>query len=377
MEAINALRSAGSSKKQVVVFKGMKDLQVTSDEAYDTLDKKASTYLEIPPSYGQQGGGEYCYNFWIYVNRGNVGNSLLYSASYAGNTNNVYNTDGGFEDSIKGTVQNGDAKIILFLKGSTKLYAYKSLCYNSSMPNKTYKTDILVKSPLVKLEHNLDVLTVEFNLLSSPEATMEKSTNTCNDINTNWETMNAYRVSLKNISKYDQQWMMVTVCLQDTYPSDPLAIRNKVRCTIYVNGTQELDKYIDGKLNNVSNIGPTLKQNNGNLFINPQTITKANNNMKLYSQTNAGNTSLFTDTTSQLSNVVEQPANANSIVMADLTYLNYIPDASEVSAMFNNGFNKTWAPSISQQTGANQPLDYLDKKPAHNETSVLSTLKIT
>lgn len=368
MEMVNAIRNSGKIRKVTPIFVGMKDLADSKDEMFETLDKNASTYLDLGNSIGQQGGAEYCYNFWLYIDRSTIG--TVFPQPDDVNKVKQFNTDSGLEDlpqTSSNAIQPGLEQVILFLKGSKQLYRYKGLCFTDNDPENTYKTDLMVKSPLVKLERGLDVLTIEFNTIESPDAVKERAGNTCQDLSTNWEAMNAYKVSLKNLTaKYDKQWIMVTVVLADTYPSDPLPIRNKIRCSVYVNATLELDKYIDSKLDSINVMGSTLKTNSGNLYINPKVTAPSN----VWVKNEAGS---YKDKGSFVV-TPDFSDKKRAIVMSDLTYFNYAPDANEIRTLFNNGYTKKWAPTLSAQLAgaADDPL--LNGIPSQPDKSVLRQL---
>jgi len=347
MDEVNAVRHAGVVRKSVPIFVGMKDLKDSKDEAYDTLDKNAPLYLPLGNSVNQPGGSEYTYNFWLYTDPSKTTSPW---PTIAASRTRETNTDNGFEDDADGVPEINSAlnnQIILFMRGSRVPYKYKGHCFDKNDPTTNYKTDIMIKSPLVKLERSLDVLTVEFNSMESPDAVLEQSPDTCNDVSTDWNAMHAYKVSVKNFStKYPKQWNMVTIVLSDTYPSDPIPIRNKIRCSIYVNGVLELDKYIDSALGNPTSSGSTLKQNNGNFYINPHLTGGAGmTSTNLDDMTHGGVAPI--NNSSPIKDITTQPQGNKQVMMADLTYLNYVPTSDEIKSWFANGFTKKWAPSVS------------------------------
>ena len=124
------------------------------------------------------------------------------------------------------------------------------------------------------------------------------------------------------------KWFMVTVVVKDTFPADPLPIRNKVRVRIYINGVMELDKYLDGRLGNVSSSASVLKTNSGNLYVAPA--------IKFDSSTNA-----------ELSYSIPS---ADKVRMADLSYFNYALESAEIVDLFSSEFSKTIAPGITSNT---------------------------
>jgi len=234
--------------------------------------------------------------------------------------------------------------IVLFLRGNKAPYVYKNICGKD-------KTDILVKSPLVKLERNANVLSVEFNTTAAPDVTHESSRNTCTDNSTNWMSMNNHKIAVSGLRDKDNlksKWFMVSVILQDTAPSDPLPIRNKTRCAIYINGVLELERYTEGRLvGTETNDTTVLLQNKGPLYIYPEIKDTAN-----------------TVLTKRVTNETDKE---RSLMLADLLYFNYALSTEEITNLFNAGFKKEMAPKTTNLTAS-------DKKDIFSDVS-LSTSK--
>jgi hypothetical protein len=346
-ETVAAIRETGKTKKVVPVFSGIVDFYEKSNFSYNTLDPNASNYLNMGNSVNQISGGEYSYNFWLYIDNSDTSNKLFTSSS--NNTQQIF-ADTGSTGVTSSTTPSG-LPFVLFLRGSNKVVEYKSQC--SSKRGKTdtetnanlYKTDVLVKSPLIKIENGGDALTVEFNTLDSPDGVKQGSRNTCNEIDTDWSFINQYRIGLEKLSSADfsQQWFMVTIVLQDTLPSDPYPLRNKIRARIYINGALKLDKYVIGQLGNDA-VSP-LKMNQGNLFINPKLTKLASDGITNIdvTQTKDNNTNGFN--------------RAHKLMMADLTYYNYSLSADEVTSLFANQFNKN--PATTANISDNVTKKYL------------------
>ena len=319
MEFLNAIRQRGVVKVITPIFSGVKDLSIISNEMYHTTDKTNGSYKAIVPSYNQAAGLEYSYNFWLYIDR-----SKVFTSGCTDSTE--LNGDVGFKASTMvattASNQTNGAPIILFLKGHKELMTYKNLCGQE-------KTDIMVKSPLVKLEQCGRYLTVEFNTIQSQDAISENAPNICSPTNPNWKAANAHKLTLPGFNKpeFDQKWCMVTVVIQDTYPSDPYPLRNKVRCRIYLNGIMELDRYVDGKLNVMGSRDDTasvLKPNDGHFYVAP-TVSRT-----------IGSPSVTYTT--------YKPNTEKGLMMADLTYFNYALEIGDVDALFTKEFNKQTAP---------------------------------
>jgi hypothetical protein len=211
--------------------------------------------------------------------------------------------------------------VILLLKGNNKVQTYKNLCGNN-------KNDIYIKCPLIKLEHSGDALTVEFNTETSADIVNEGAKKTCGSSTSDWDEKHSYKVSLHGFksrsSIFNKKWFMVTVVIQDTYPSDPLPFRNKIRVRIYINRVLELDQYVDTKFNQTdSDPASVLKPNDGNLYVMP-TITMGTGNP--------------TPKTSKPTNT-----NPNKIMMADLAYFNYAVNVDDIDSIYKAGYNKSIA----------------------------------
>ena len=332
-ETVAAIRETGKTKKVVPVFSGIVDFHDKSNFSYNTLDPNAANYLNMGNSVNQISGGEYSYNFWLYIDNSDKNHQLFTTPT--NKTQQIFADTGSTNITATSTVT--ELPFVLFLRGSNRVVEYKSQCSSNRGKSTTetdanlYKTDVLVKSPLVKIENGGDALTVEFNTLDSPDGVKQGSRNTCNEIDTDWSFINQYRIGLEKLSSADfsQQWFMVTIVLQDTLPSDPYPLRNKIRARIYINGALKLDKYVVGQLGN-DNVSP-LKMNQGNIYINPKL------------QKNSINSNTGAVTSVDVSQTKDNNTNINrahKLMMADLTYYNYSLSADEVTSLFAAQFNK-------------------------------------
>lgn len=321
-DQVRAIREAGKTKKSTPIFRGIKDLKNISPETYNTLnaDPLDPTYLDIGHAINQPSGAEFTYNFWLFTD---LSGASSISKTINVNTSNGVKTDGGLDTD----------NIILFMRGDTTVATYNSLC------NTVQKNDIKVKCPLVKLENNGsgsgigDVLTVEFNTVTSPDVMVENARNTCEDKLSDWNYMNSYKLGVAGLSSKEslrQKWNMVTIVIQDTFPDDPLPIRNKARCRIYINGGLELDKYVDGSFSAPRGEKSTLKENQGNFYIFPNvTIPVTPAATHDVAKKTVDNTKLA----------------ARQLMMADMTYYNYALSTTDINALFAADFTKAYAPT--------------------------------
>jgi hypothetical protein len=306
MELVRSIQNANKQKKSVMVFSGVKDLYGSKDSFFDTSNASMGNYREIPVSVNQRGGAEFTYNFWVWKD-----NALGATADYTDTKSGVQVVDSGLTTK----------DYILFMKGSKTATNFKNICKVDTNTTATaeYKKDVLVKCPLVKFEEGLDVLTVEFNTVQAPDAVQESAEDMCSNQTLSWSQMKGHKLSIKGFhdEAYNQKWTMVTVVIQDTFPTDPLPGRNKVRCRIYVNGVLTLDHYTDTSIKNPVGYS-VLKQNVGNLFIMPSVA--------------------ITSTTTSA-----QPSALEQLLMADLEYVNYALTADEIKGRYANKFSRTSA----------------------------------
>lgn len=302
-EYISAIQTASQLRKRVDIFKGIKDLKYNKNELYDTYDKSHPTFKDLQLSVNQKGGAEFTYNFWLYKD------DLI---SLPRDTIPVKTDQGLRTDDI-----------VLLLKGTKQTHNYRGLCG-------TNKTDVLVKCPLIKLQSDLDVLTVEINTVGSPDGVHEMSRNTCTDASRDWKKMNAHILAVEGLSKpnFNKKWFMVTVVLQDVTPVDPLPFRNRVRVLVYVNGVIELDRYVDGRLGSVADDPSVIRQNLSPLYVAP---------------------SIRLERPGATPVTVEIPSSIpeKSLYMADLSYHNYALPVEEIKALVSAGFTKSVAPSVA------------------------------
>jgi len=315
LETMKAIQDASRQKIRTDIFTGVKDLVQNGEELYTTTDDTSGSYKNLNLAVNQLGGAEYSYNFWLYIDRA----KYEIATAMPDKQSTVQPTDKGLAES----------DIVLFMRGNKKPYTYKNICGKD-------KTDILVKSPLVKLERNGDVLSVEFNTTAAPDVTHESSRNTCGDNSTNWASMNNYKIAVSGLRGKDNlsaKWFMVSLIIQDTTPADPLPIRNKTRCAIYINGVLELERFTDGRLVTGENSNPTvLLQNQGPLYVYPEIKNAAGTALTKYTYNSS--------------------ANEKGLMLADMSYFNYALSTEEITNLFKASFKKEMAPKLTQFTAS-------------------------
>lgn len=286
-ESIVNYRNSFVVKKEVPIFTGIFDFN-NAQWNFETYNKTSYSYKELSPSINQQGGAEYSYNFWLFIDKDNI---------------------------------NSTNDIVLLLRGSTKQIPYLSDTNCALVENNKY---IFVKNPMIRLKNDGTAIIVEYNTLTSPDAYRENGINLIN-CNGNWYDKNRGTLGIHtmNDNVYKKKWFMFTLILKETNPDDDVLYKNKTSCKIYINGINVLDRIVESPYNG-SYGSAAMKHNRGPLYINPGNIL-GNNNDSLIKKDDI-------------------------LKMADMTYFNYAINDAEILALFKKGFNKATAIKVTTNT---------------------------
>jgi len=306
-EYYNALTiNKNNVKSEITILDGYIDFKSQANITYNTQDPTIPSYINISPSINQKGGAEYCYNFWLYIDK-------------------------------TGLTDISD-KVLLF-KGSKVLTKYNYLQSGNCKAKDDY---ILVKNPLIRLSDNGSSLIIEYNTLTNIDAINgDGSTIGDNDICTSSKNNNnMLGVYDLDDATFNKKFFMVTLIIQEVTPNDDILSKNITNCKLYLNSTLVLDRNTNSPYN--SSLGTTvMKTNKGKLYVAP---------------TNIFNNDATLDT--------------NKILLSDLKYFNYAIDINKIEKLYNNGFNYTTATIHSTNNNIDQytkspPLskDYTTPKP--------------
>jgi len=325
-EYLSSIRLYNTNKKETKIFTGIYPL--TLDQAkIETINKNDPYYLNINPSVNQNGGAEYSYNFWLYFNLKPSAKGIIEK-----------NNDGSAD-------QNKDAFIVLFYKGVQQFVPYKQnrlSCDSDKGDSVQPYPYILVKNPLVKLNNNGKELVVEYNNLNNPDSFNSSAVNlVCNNVKDKMYGTNINKLGVKNINTdmYNKTWNMITIVLQESPSNEEKLFTNRTNCKIYFNSTLISDRSTFNNdvlnINNETGISTAMKNNIGNLYINPKAnIEKAyNNNIIAVADQN-----LISRIESQIN---EDGIKKDSPVkMADMSYFNYALNDNQILELYNKGFEK-------------------------------------
>lgn len=327
-EQVEAVRTSSNTRREVVIFSGIKDYASDKMEVYDAMNPKSMIYKAFPNSVNQDGGSEYSYNFWMYFDQ----------TALAGTTTKLFDVP-----SVATTLKPDDglvtvtrtnrnlAPLVLFMRGDPTVVTYNRVCQTGATATLP-KEDVIVKNPIVKLENGGDVLSVEFNTADVPDAHQE-----CPKSNGEWTTTNAHKVGVQGIlgkSALNQKWFMVTIVVQETNPELALSMRNKTTCKIYINGKIQASQSVQGGSISVGKYADSpVRTPTGNFYFNyPLVKDTAKKSLVLNDAAAMGDTA---------------PGSSggynNKLMMSDLSFFNYAVPEAQVTSLYKRGFTKSAA----------------------------------
>lgn len=204
-------------RQMTKIIDGYIEVPVITDTTYETLDARAKSFVALPRSFNRQGGAQFTYQFWIFL-----------------------------DDVSPSTVA---GKTIL-LRGDPKTYKWNDSSGTASQ-------GVAITCPSISFGDSYDHVKIRFNTLD--------------DIGTVYDTKSvsddpaedpaSRRQLLKLISK---KWVLFTVVFEDNLPisdfEDGLVLRFYVNDVLYDHATYA---------------GKTLRQNNGQLILFPTLDQKA------------------------------------------------------------------------------------------------------
>ena len=313
-EYAKSFRIAYSNKKETKVFTGIYSYNLNG-AGIETINKNDPYYLDLNPSVNQNGGAEYSYNFWLYMNIPN-------------NSDNLVTTD-------RGANVTGDKFIVLFYKGLKQMIPYtqnRYSCDSDKGQENSSKPYYLVKNPLVKINNNGKELVVEYNNINTPDTFNSSAVKLdCSTIGANnmYQT-NVNKLGIKNINidMYNKTWNMITIVMQESPSNEEKLFTNRTNCKVYFNSTLVADRSTyNNDMNDLSNenaVSTVMKNNIGRLYINPATETKSIDIIKS-----------VPDITQTDGITKDAP-----VKMADMSYFNYALNDDDILILYKKGFSK-------------------------------------
>ena len=305
-EYIINMRNANSIKKEIIVFDGIADFRNVTSWSYNTYNKQSVSFKDLTPSINQNGGAEYSYNFWLYVDR-----------------NELRSLDSSSTDYI------------LLLRGSKNMIPYIN---NKNCQLRSLQKYILVKNPLIRIKSDASAIIVEYNTITNPDAFREYGQNAIDCNSNSWKGKNKGLLGIYNMDNnlFDKKWFMITVVLKEINPDNDILYKNKTTCKMYINGINILDRVVESPYN-TSYGSAAMKHNRGFLFINPGDFF---NNLDENHQKNPFDKS---------GNAADSEKN-HPIRMANLSYYNYALAETDIYILFQKKFTKKAAvPPVKEE----------------------------
>lgn len=288
-ENVLNIKNANTLKREVMIFDGIMDFS-TTQWSFNTYNKALASFKDLTPSINQNGGAEYSYNFWIYMNKDNL--------------SNISSSD-----------------LVLLLRGSKIKIPYFNNT-NCEIFNKG--SYIMVKNPLIRIKADGSAIIVEYNTITNPDAYREHGNNVINCSSGSWYDRNKGLLGIYNLDNYvyNKKWFMFTVVLREITPENDILYKNRTSCKMYINGINVLDRIVESPYNG-SYGSSVMKHNRAPLYVNPGDIySKSGNDGENPFKTQNSNSSLL---------------------MANLTYFNYALTDVDIMGLFDKKFTKAAA----------------------------------
>jgi len=318
IELHHMFKGQNDLRKETEVFSGIIDFNDIKELKYNTKNRAHEKYRDISPSINQQGGAEYTYNFWLYVDQSRIQQ-----------LNNAENKD-----------------ILLILKGEKQFYYNNNFNYNcmfkSGDSTSTKHPVLLTKNPLIRLSYDGKNLAVDYNNILSPESYQNNSKyNRCDstDNNKEWWVRNKNMIGVYDI-EFSSKWFMVTVVMKEIADNNNILTKNRAICRIYINGLLVFENKLETIYGSEQDIySATFKNNNSPLYINP-IFNMKNDDVPSRIQKKIQNVPYF-DISSAKYNEEYNTDNPNDISgvikMGDLKYYNYALEDDAINQLFRTG----------------------------------------
>jgi len=282
-------------RNQTDILNGVFDLGIGQEIKFNTVNKAHDRYVNINASTNQQGGAEYSYNFWLYVDKEKI------------KKNNPKEKD-----------------IVLFFKGEKELYHNNDENYNCSEKKLLINNIVLTKNPLVRINFDASKLVVDYNNIYSVDSYQHRSRyDNCSILDTasTWNEKNSNMLGVYDIN-FDRKWYMVTVVIKEIAEHNNVLSNNRAECKIYINGYTVFNSKVETKYAK-SIYSATSKNNKSPFYINPSF---------------SDNKQLDDDVRNNFFNTSEIKADALKI--GDVKYFNYAIDDDIVFDLMKAGLKK-------------------------------------
>ena len=275
-------------RKETAIFTGIFDFGTNIEKKYNTVNKASENYKDISPSINQEGGAEYSYNFWLYIDQERI-------------------------DKFTYDSQDNKKDIVLFYKGEKHFYHNNDNNFNcSGLGTTSTGTQIwptlITKNPLVRINHNGTKMAIDYNNILNPDSYQYRSSyEDCRSIESvdKWENKNKNMLGVYDI-KFNNKWFMVSIVMKEISDNNNIETKYGSKGDIY---------------------SATYKNNRSPLYVNPRFLeTHIKSSLNPYFNFNYG--------------IIDGDDNANILKMCDLSYFNYAINGDIINQIYNKGLNR-------------------------------------
>jgi len=311
-------------RKEVDILKGIYDYSL-AEAKYNTVNKSHEYFIDIAPSINQEGGAEYSYNFWLYVDQNKI-------------TKLKQEGSGDFTENKK--------DIVLFFKGEKKFYFNDNGNYNCNYKSpESVNTgsdtgnyvNLITKNPLVRINSDGTSLAIDYNNILSPDSyqnnSLYKKCDTMNSVN-DWNEKNKNMLGVYDIT-FNNKWFMVTVVIKEVADNNNILTKNRAICKLYINGMlifeSKAETIYGGSVSSDNIYSATLKNNKSPFYINPTFDDEIGNPDK---------NPFFNISKSNYASSDDKRQIGNILKIADLKYFNYAISLDMITNIYRSGFTK-------------------------------------
>ena len=312
IELQHMFKGRNDIRKETVISSGIFDYGSNLEKMFNTVNRASESYLDISPSINQEGGAEYSYNFWLYVDQESIGKIIVDNA-----------------------VNKKD--IVLFYKGEKNFYHNKNSNYNcSGLTNTVAGTPIwptlITKNPLIRINSDGTMLAIDYNNILNPDSYQHGSLyKGCGNLGGDadkWDKKNHNMLGVYDI-KFNNKWFMVSVVMKEVADNNNILTQNRAMCKIYINGMVVYDNKVETQYGtNGDKYSATYKNNRSPFYINPK-FSSANIKTELNPYFNLSDGTL--EGGKKITDVLK---------MGDLTYYNYAINSDIINQTYNKGITK-------------------------------------
>jgi len=244
--------------EQIKVFQGYANVSTLLNKQWNTVKQFATNFIKIPRSVNTPGGAQFTYQFWIKIN----------------DANDIYYKN-----------------LPILLRGDSNPYKIGVYPKDSQKTGlvQTYPADAYIRCPLIQFDNSWRNLIVKFNTFNHPLTEIP--------IRMNPEGGAGVRRNL--LSLLPANWYLMTFIFVDNY-SIVNSVENGIKFQFYLNDVLYQTNSASTEMALRNNY---LKQNDGNLYLLPNTSV----------------------------------TNGDFMSLGNLSYMNYAPDVEEIRSTFNRG----------------------------------------